>query len=127
MTPGPWVTMYGQIVQDRARNDWHIKRADWATKHAVPRHEGRAAAYGDVLDKMDFLLRLPIVPLPDAWTTLHAYVKEQRGIFHWNATEYGKRPDLETQAEQAHRAFGCVEAYDEVLAYMDSAEKEAGR
>ena len=128
MTPGSWAILQGQIVQDRARNDWYIKHADWATKHAAPRHEGRAAAYGDVLDEMDRLLRLPMTTRsPDAWTELHAYVKEQRGIYHQNATEYGKRPDLETQAEQAQRAHGNVEAYDEVLAYMDSAEKEPQR
>lgn len=118
MTPKAWADLQGQIVQDRARHNWTSTGAD---------ADGRDAAYGDVLDKMDFLLRLPIVPLADAWTELHAYVKEQRGIYNQNATEYGKRPDLETQAEQAQRAHGNVEAYDEVLGYMDSAEKEAGQ
>jgi hypothetical protein len=124
MTPKAWADLQGQIVKDRALNDWHVKHADWATKHAVPRHEGRAAAYGDVLDKMDFLLRLPIVPLADAWTELHAYVKEQRGIYDEQAADHGEMTGHEAQEE---RAYGRVEAYDEVLAYMDSAEKEAGR
>jgi|ERR1035441_9944226 hypothetical protein len=122
MTPGPWATLQGQIVQDRARYNWTATHADEAS--VLARADGRGEAYADVLDRMDFLLRLPIVPLADAWTELHAYVKEQRGIYDEQAAEHG---ELTGHEAQEGRAYGRVEAYDEVLAYMDSAEKEADR
>ena len=120
MTPKAWADLQGQIVQDRARHDWTATHADEAS--VLARADGRGEAYGDALDKMDFLLRLPIVPLADAWTELHAYVKEQRGTYDEQAADHSEMPGHEAQEG---RCYGRVEAYDEVLAAMDSAEQEA--
>lgn len=123
MTPGPWAILQGQIVKDRARHNWTATHADEAS--VLARADGRVEAYGDVLDEMDRLLRLPMTTRsPDAWTELHAYVKRDRDLYDQQAADYSETPGGDAQSE---RAYGRVEACDKVLAAMDCTERESGR
>ena len=124
MTLKAWAILQGQIVQDRAHYDWYAKHPSCQNPGGTLRHIGRVAAYGDLLDGIDRLVRRGDAADADIWTEFRADVKRDRDLFNEQAAEHGEMTGHEAQEE---RAYGRVEAYDEVLAYMDSAEKAAGR
>lgn len=122
MTPKAWADLQGQIVQDRARHDWTAKHTDWATAWAVPRHEGRVAEYDDLLDGMDRIVRS--MSLVSGWAEFRAGVKRDWRL--WYGQAGACEPERNAGAQVKH-AYGRAAACSEVLAYMDSAEKEASR
>ena len=124
MTPKAWADLQGQIVQDRARYDWAAKHPALDGVGDALRHIGRVAAYGDMLDEMDRIVRHPEDAGGDGWAEFRATAKRDRDLYYEQACGHGEMTGHEAQEE---RAYGRVLAYDEVLAAMDRTEQESGR
>ena len=124
-TAKAWADLQGQIVQDRARYDWAAKHPALDGVGDALRHIGRVAAYGDMLDEMDRLLReISMAPTRWRWDEFRRAIKRDRDLYYEQATGHG---DLSGHEAQEERAYGRVLAYDEVLAAMDRTEQESGR
>jgi hypothetical protein len=123
-TAKAWTVLYGKIVLDRAHYDWFAKHPSCQNPGDTLRHTGRVAVYGDLLDGMDRIVRTFGLSPVDGWAEFRADVKRDRDFYYEQAADYAGTPGGDAQSE---RAYGRVDAYSEVLAYMTSAEKEAQR